>query len=142
LPRRDTQNPNKIRNGKGKITDTTERQKHKRILRTIIHQQMCQPRRNNKFQEICVCVRVSHSVMSSSLRPHGLKPTGLLYPWNFQARILQWEGIYSPPKVNREEIRHLNQQFTRSEREFVIFKNPTNKSRTRRGFTSKFYQTH
>ena len=95
-----TQNPNKIRNGKGEITDTTERQKHKRILRTIIHQQMCQPRRNNKFQEICVCVHVSHSVTSNSLRPHGLKPTGLLYPWSFQARILQWEGIYSPPKVN------------------------------------------
>ena len=27
-------------------------------------------------------VYVSHSVMSDSLRPHGLQPASLLYPWN------------------------------------------------------------
>ena len=29
-----------------------------------------------------VCVCVSHSVVSTCLRPHGLEPTRLLYPWN------------------------------------------------------------
>ena len=29
-----------------------------------------------------VCV-LSHSVVSDSLRPHGLEPTRLLYPWDF-----------------------------------------------------------
>ena len=27
--------------------------------------------------------QISHSVVSDSLRPHGLYPTGLLHPWNF-----------------------------------------------------------
>ena len=34
-----------------------------------------------------------HSVVSNSLRPHGLQPTRLLSPWNFQARILEWVAI-------------------------------------------------
>ena len=35
--------------------------------------------------------------MSNSSRPHGLKPTRLLHPWDFQARVLEWvalEGTY------------------------------------------------
>ena len=31
---------------------------------------------------VCVCVCVSCSVMSDSLRPHGLQPARLLRPWN------------------------------------------------------------
>ena len=31
---------------------------------------------------VCVCVCVSCIVVSNSLRPHGLKPTRLLYLWN------------------------------------------------------------
>ena len=56
---------------------------------------------------VCVCVyvcvyiyiyekseRVSCSVMSDSLQPHGLKPTGLFCLWNsLQARILEWVAI-------------------------------------------------
>ena len=30
--------------------------------------------------------RVSHSVMSDSLRPHGLQPTRLLCPWDFPGK--------------------------------------------------------
>ena len=30
----------------------------------------------------CVCVCVSHSVLSNSLRSHGLEPTRLLCPWD------------------------------------------------------------
>ena len=30
----------------------------------------------------CVCLSVLHSVVSNSLRPHGLQPTRLLCPWN------------------------------------------------------------
>ena len=29
---------------------------------------------------------VSHSFMSNCLRPHGLLPTRLLYPWNFPGK--------------------------------------------------------
>ena len=31
---------------------------------------------------VCVCVCVSRSVVSNSLRPHGLEPTRLLWPWD------------------------------------------------------------
>ena len=35
----------------------------------------------------------SCSVMSNSLQPHGLYPTRLLHPWDFQARVLEWVAI-------------------------------------------------
>ena len=35
----------------------------------------------------------SRSVVSDSLRPHGLQPTRLLRPWIFQARVLEWGAI-------------------------------------------------
>ena len=40
---------------------------------------------------MCVCVHAScaHSVVSDSSRPHGLWPARLLWPWNFQARMLE-----------------------------------------------------
>ena len=38
------------------------------------------------------CV-LSHSVVSNSLQPHGLEPTRLLCPWNFQGRILECHAI-------------------------------------------------
>ena len=37
---------------------------------------------------ICVCVLRTQS--SNYVWPHGLWPTRLLYPWDSQARILQW----------------------------------------------------
>ena len=39
-----------------------------------------------------MCV-TSRSVVSDSLRPHGLYPTRLLCPWILQARILEWAAI-------------------------------------------------
>ena len=43
----------------------------------------------------------SHSVMSDSLRPHGLPPTSLLHPWDFPGKstgvgchcLLRWTGM-------------------------------------------------
>ena len=35
----------------------------------------------------------SLSVVSDSSRPHGLQPTRLLRPWEFQARVLEWGAI-------------------------------------------------
>ena len=35
----------------------------------------------------------SRSVVSDSSRPHGLQPTRLLCPWDFQARVLEWVAI-------------------------------------------------
>ena len=40
-------------------------------------------------------VCISYSVMSDSLRPHGLYPTRLLCPWILQARILEWVAMTS-----------------------------------------------
>ena len=40
-------------------------------------------------------VQVSHSVMSDSLRPHGLQPTRLLRPWNFPGKNY-WSGVPLP----------------------------------------------
>ena len=37
------------------------------------------------------CVCVSHSVMSDSLRPHGLQPARLLCPWD--SPVLEWIAI-------------------------------------------------
>ena len=39
---------------------------------------------------VCAC-----SVMSYSLRASGLQPTRFLWPWSFQARILEWVAISS-----------------------------------------------
>ena len=38
---------------------------------------------------VCVC-----SIMSDCLRPHELEPARLLCPWDSQARILEWVGIF------------------------------------------------
>ena len=35
----------------------------------------------------------SRSVVSDSWLPHGLQPTSLLHPWDFQARVLEWGVI-------------------------------------------------
>ena len=38
---------------------------------------------------------LSHSVVSDSLRPHGLQPTRLLCPWGF-SRQKYWSGLSFP----------------------------------------------
>ena len=42
------------------------------------------------------CGVLSRSVVSDSLRPHGLQPTKLLYPWGF-SRQEYWSGLPCPP---------------------------------------------
>ena len=42
---------------------------------------------------------LSHSVVSDSLRPHGLGPTRLLYPWGF-SRQEYWSGLPRSPPGN------------------------------------------
>ena len=39
---------------------------------------------------VCVC---AYSVVSDSLRPHGLEPARLLWPWNLLGRTLEWAAI-------------------------------------------------
>ena len=39
---------------------------------------------------------LSHSMVSNSLRPHGLQPARLLCPWGF-ARQEYWSGLPCPP---------------------------------------------
>ena len=41
------------------------------------------------------CTVLSHSVVSDSLRPHGLQPTRLLCPWGF-SRQEYWSGLPYP----------------------------------------------
>ena len=50
-------------------------------------------------------VKVSHSVVSNSLRPHGLQPTRLLCPWDFPGKStgvgchgLLWRSVLVPLK--------------------------------------------
>ena len=40
---------------------------------------------------VCMCV-LNHSIVSNSLRPHGLQPARLLYPWGF-SRQEYWSGL-------------------------------------------------
>ena len=44
----------------------------------------------------CGCTVLSLSVVSSSLRPHGLWPTRLLCPWGL-SRQEYWSGLPCPP---------------------------------------------
>jgi len=44
------------------------------------------------------CAVFSHSVVSNSLRPHGLQPTRLLCPWGFLLGEQEyWSGLLCPP---------------------------------------------
>ena len=57
--------------------------------------------RKNKLRYIQVCV-LSRSVMSSSLRPHGLySPPGSSVHGIFQARILEWVAIPYSRKLSQ-----------------------------------------
>ena len=47
----------------------------------------------NSVLKVSRWVSDGRSVMSDSLRPHGLEPTRLLCPWNLEARILEWVAI-------------------------------------------------
>ena len=55
---------------------------------------MCHRRRYSVFLWSCVCVCVSHSLMSDSLRPHGLYslPASSVHVI-VQAKILEWVAI-------------------------------------------------
>ena len=67
---------------------------------------------------------VSHSVMSDSLQPHGLYPTGLLCPWNFSGKntgggcYFLLQGIFTTQRSNPGLLRcgqtlyHLSHQDT------------------------------
>ena len=49
---------------------------------------------------------------------------------------------YSPPKMNQEEIDHLNRPITRDEIEYIIKTLPKNKTPGPDGFTGEFHQTY
>ena len=44
---------------------------------------------------VCVCVCVSHSIVSNFFWPHGLEPARLLCPWGF-SRKEYWSGLPFP----------------------------------------------
>ena len=58
----------------------------------------------------------SCSVVSDSLRPHGLQPTRVLRLWDFQARVLDWGAIafsdhfarHIQNEPDHEEVANLN----------------------------------
>ena len=54
------------------------------------------PLRNSCSFLLCCCV-LSLSVISNSVRPHGLQPARLLYPWGF-SRQEYWSGLTCPPR--------------------------------------------
>ena len=71
------------------------------------------------IQHPCVCVCVC-SVASTSLRPHGLWPTRLLYPWNFQARILERVAIsYSRESSHLRDQTHIPVSLALADRFFT-----------------------
>ena len=49
-----------------------------------------------KITSFTMCAVLSRSVVSNSLRPHGLQPTRLLCPWRF-SRQEYWSGLPCPP---------------------------------------------
>ena len=55
---------------------------------------MCESCKNvYLYMGVLACL-LSHSVVSSSVQPHGLQPASLLCPWDSPARIL--EGVALP----------------------------------------------
>ena len=71
-----------------------------RSLSHIVHKNVC----------VCVCVYVSHSVLSDSMQPHGLWPTRLLCPWDSPGKntgvgfhsLLQ--GIFPNPGIKPRSL--------------------------------------
>ena len=71
---------------------------------------------------LCMCVYVSCSVRSDSLRAHGLQPTSFLCPWNSPGKITGvgfhslLQGIFPPQESNpgllhcRQILYHLSHQ--------------------------------
>ena len=51
---------------------------------------------NNLYYLLKLCAVLSHSVMSNSLRHHGLLPAKLLCLWGF-SRQEYWSGLPGPP---------------------------------------------
>ena len=49
-----------------------------------------------KITSFTVCAVLSRSVVSDSLRPHGLQPARILCPWRF-SRQEYWNGFPCPP---------------------------------------------
>ena len=70
----------------------------------------------------CVCMCVSHSVVSSSLQPHGLQPTRALCPWNSLGKNTRvgshslLQGVFPTQELNpgllhcRQILYHLSHQ--------------------------------
>jgi hypothetical protein len=50
-------------------------------------------------------------------------------------------GTYDHPKLNQEDINHLNRSITQNEIEVAINSLPKKKSRGPDGFSAEFYQT-
>jgi len=56
--------------------------------------------------------------VSDSLRPHGLQPTRLLCPWDFQARVLEWGAIAFSDAI---PIKSPMEFFTELEQKYLKF---------------------
>ena len=61
----------------------------------INKQELSQLSGTSGLQMWMYCAVLSHSVVSDSLRPHGLSPARVLCPWILQAR--NWSGLPCPP---------------------------------------------
>ena len=53
----------------------------------------------------------SCSVVSDSVRSHGLQPTRLLRPWTFQARVLEWGATAFSECLNNYDQSHICQYY-------------------------------
>ena len=80
-----------------------------------------------------VFFNVSHSVVSNSLRPHGLQPTRILYPWNFPGKntgagchfllqVIFWtQGLNLGLLHCRQILYHLSQERSSPQHPFLFF---------------------
>ena len=120
---------------------------HNRILWTIIHQQIQQPKRDGQ-----ISINIQHCSLVAKLYPiflwpYGLYPTTLLCPWDFPGKNTRVGcHLHILPKVKQGEINNLNRLITRSERESIIRKTNQHKKLPinpgSHSFMGEFYQTH
>ena len=55
------------------------------------------PLSNPNQSYFCILLLLLCSVVSDSLRPHGLQTTSLLCPWDFPGKVDYWSGLTFPP---------------------------------------------
>ena len=80
----------------------------------VLHELSVLYKYHSEAPNVCVCVYVSRSVVSNSLRPHGLYPTRLSLSMDF-SRQEYWSGLSFPSASTSYEVTQLSFAYVRGQ---------------------------